>query len=144
MKQMKNAMMLVFLAQGTPLLYSGDEFGNTQNGNNNPYCQDNDTAWIKWNQMESGGELLAMVRDKAAGPDAAGLYCCMVRSFVSLSSGSSANINGMEILMQFYFPTEVAPAEMLDILKYWKVEYHIDGQEIQASSHFSSASCAVW
>ncbi|MDE6944736.1 MAG: hypothetical protein K2P66_09955, partial [Lachnospiraceae bacterium] len=34
---------------------------------------------------------------------------------------------GIEILMQFYFPTEVAPAEMLDVLKYWKVEYHIDG-----------------
>lgn len=62
MKQMKNAMTLVFLAQGTPLLYSGDEFGNTQNGNNNPYCQDNDTAWIKWNQMESGGELSAYTK----------------------------------------------------------------------------------
>lgn len=59
MKQMCNAMTLVFLAQGTPLLYSGDEFGNTQNGNNNPYCQDNDTGWIKWNQMESGEALLS-------------------------------------------------------------------------------------
>ncbi len=61
-KQMQNAMTLVFLAQGTPLLYSGDEFGNTQNGNNNPYCQDNDTTWVKWNQMESGGELLAYTK----------------------------------------------------------------------------------
>ena len=61
-KQMQNAMTLVFLAQGTPLLYSGDEFGNTQNGNNNPYCQDNDTTWIKWNQMERGGELLAYTK----------------------------------------------------------------------------------
>lgn len=58
MKQMKNALTLVFLAQGTPLIYSGDEFGNSQNGNNNPYCQDNDTAWIKWNQMENGSMLL--------------------------------------------------------------------------------------
>lgn len=57
-KQMKNALALVFLSQGTPLLYSGDEFGNTQNGNNNPYCQDNDTAWIKWNLAESGRDLL--------------------------------------------------------------------------------------
>lgn len=58
MKQMKNALSLVFLSQGTPLLYSGDEFGNTQEGNNNPYCQDNAVSWIKWNQMESGRQLL--------------------------------------------------------------------------------------
>lgn len=58
LQQMKNALSLVFLSQGTPLLYSGDEFGNTQEGNNNPYCQDNPVTWIKWNQMESGKELL--------------------------------------------------------------------------------------
>ena len=58
LRQMKNALSLVFLSQGTPLLYSGDEFGNTQDGNNNPYCQDNAVAWVKWNQTESGKELL--------------------------------------------------------------------------------------
>ena len=57
LRQMKNALSLVFLSQGTPLLYSGDEFGNTQEGNNNPYCQDNAVAWIKWNHTESGKEL---------------------------------------------------------------------------------------
>ena len=58
LRQMKNALSLLFLSQGTPLLYSGDEFGNTQDGNNNPYCQDNAVAWIKWNHAESGNELL--------------------------------------------------------------------------------------
>lgn len=58
LRQMKNALSLVFLSQGTPLLYSGDEFGNTQEGNNNPYCQDNAVAWIKWNYAEIGSELL--------------------------------------------------------------------------------------
>lgn len=58
LRQMKNALSLVFLSQGTPLIYSGDEFGNTQEGNNNPYCQDNAVAWIKWNRTESGNELL--------------------------------------------------------------------------------------
>lgn len=62
MKQMKNAMTLVFLSQGTPLLYSGDEFGNSQNGNNNPYCQDNDTTWIKWDQLKNGRPLLEHIR----------------------------------------------------------------------------------
>lgn len=57
LKQMKNALSLVILSQGTPLIYSGDEFGNTQDGNNNPYCQDNAVAWIKWNRTESGNAL---------------------------------------------------------------------------------------
>lgn len=58
LRQMKNALTFVFLSQGTPMLYSGDEFGNTQEGNNNPYCQDNATAWVKWNHTEMGRELL--------------------------------------------------------------------------------------
>lgn len=58
LRQMKNALSLVFLSQGTPLLYSGDEFGNTQEGNNNPYCQDNAVAWIKWDQAGTDNELL--------------------------------------------------------------------------------------
>lgn len=57
LRQMQNALTFVFLSQGTPLLYSGDEFGNTQDGNNNPYCQDNAIAWIKWNQTEIGRKL---------------------------------------------------------------------------------------
>jgi isoamylase len=43
----------VFLAQGTPMLLAGDEFGRTQNGNNNAYCQDNGTSWIDWTLAES-------------------------------------------------------------------------------------------
>ncbi len=58
LQQMKNAVTLLFMSQGTPLLYGGDEFANTQMGNNNPYCQDNDIAWIKWNMTEMGRELL--------------------------------------------------------------------------------------
>ena len=58
LQQMKNAVTLLFMSQGTPLLYGGDEFANTQEGNNNPYCQDNETAWIKWNMTASGRALL--------------------------------------------------------------------------------------
>ena len=56
-KQMKNAMCLLLLSQGTPLLYGGDEFGNSQDGNNNPYCQDNDISYIKWNELSKQKEL---------------------------------------------------------------------------------------
>jgi glycogen operon protein len=45
------------LAQGTPMLCAGDELGHTQDGNNNPYCQDNGTSWIDW--TEADGELTA-------------------------------------------------------------------------------------
>jgi glycogen operon protein len=43
----------VFLAQGTPMLLAGDEFGRTQNGNNNAYAQDNETSWIDWRLADS-------------------------------------------------------------------------------------------
>lgn len=56
-KQMKNAMCLLLLSQGTPMLYGGDEFANSQNGNNNPYCQDNEISYIKWNELTKNQNL---------------------------------------------------------------------------------------
>ncbi len=61
-KQMKNAMSMLFFAQGTPMIFSGDEFGNSQGGNNNPYCQDNETGWVDWKAMERNSELLDYVK----------------------------------------------------------------------------------
>ena len=51
-RQRRNAMALLLLSQGTPLILAGDEFGNSQKGNNNVYCQDNETAWLNWNQLQ--------------------------------------------------------------------------------------------
>ncbi len=65
-RQIKNAVSMLFLAQGTPLIYSGDEFGNTRYGNNNPYCQDNETGWIKWKKNAFGREIFAYVRELIA------------------------------------------------------------------------------
>jgi glycogen operon protein len=56
-RQIKNAMCMLLLGQGTPLIFMGDEFGNTQNGNNNPYCQDNAVTWLDWRKLESEKEL---------------------------------------------------------------------------------------
>ena len=56
-KQYKNAMSLLFLSQGTPLIFMGDEFGNSQKGNNNPYCQDNETTWLNWKDLVRNREL---------------------------------------------------------------------------------------
>ena len=51
-QQWRNAILMLYMAQGVPLLWSGDEFGNSQMGNNNAYCQDNPIGWINW-RMES-------------------------------------------------------------------------------------------
>ena len=50
----------LLLAQGTPMLNAGDEIGNSQQGNNNAYCQDNPTGWLDWAQADQG--LLAFVQ----------------------------------------------------------------------------------
>lgn len=47
----KNQIACLFLAQGVPLLLAGDEVGNSQDGNNNAYCQDNPTGWIDWSKL---------------------------------------------------------------------------------------------
>jgi isoamylase len=48
LRQRRNMLASVLLAQGTPMLLAGDEFGRSQGGNNNAYCQDNFTSWINW------------------------------------------------------------------------------------------------
>jgi isoamylase len=47
-RQQRNLLATLFLAQGVPMLVAGDEFGHTQNGNNNAYCQDNEISWLDW------------------------------------------------------------------------------------------------
>lgn len=57
-RQIKNALAFIFLAQGVPFIFSGDEFGNSRMGNNNAYCQDNETGWVKWKENQVSKELL--------------------------------------------------------------------------------------
>ena len=61
-KLMRNALTAVFLAQGIPLLFSGDEFGNSKWGNNNAYCQDNVTGWVNWKQKEKNKDVVELVK----------------------------------------------------------------------------------
>lgn len=51
-QQLKNAWILNVFQQGTPLIYAGDEFGNSQKGNNNAWCQDNEISWLNWNLLK--------------------------------------------------------------------------------------------
>ena len=50
-RQVRNAFAILLLSQGTPLILSGDEFLNSQEGNNNPYCQDNKLSWLNWDNL---------------------------------------------------------------------------------------------
>lgn len=66
LKLMKNAMIMLMTAQGVPLIYAGDEFGNSQNGNNNAYCQDNETGWTNWNAFNHNKKFLEFVKELIA------------------------------------------------------------------------------
>ena len=61
-RQKRNLLATLLLAQGTPMLLAGDEFGRTQQGNNNAYAQDNPISWMDWNIGEDGAALIEFVR----------------------------------------------------------------------------------
>lgn len=63
LQQLKNAFLLLLLSQGTPLIFQGDEFGNSQKGNNNAWCQDNEIGWVDWNAFKSNQELYEFVKE---------------------------------------------------------------------------------
>ncbi len=75
LQQMKNAFVLLVLSAGVPMIVAGDEFAQTQGGNNNPYNQDNETTWLNWSRADGFAELtdfastvIALRRSHGAGP----------------------------------------------------------------------------
>lgn len=65
-RQAKNLLCLLLLANGTPLLRAGDEFLNTQRGNNNPYNQDNETSWLDWDLVSRHQRFLRFAKGMIA------------------------------------------------------------------------------
>jgi glycogen operon protein len=61
-RQKRNFLATLLLSEGTPMLLAGDEFGRTQKGNNNAYCQDNEISWVDWNYGEQGQALVRFVQ----------------------------------------------------------------------------------
>ena len=61
-RQKRNMLATLLFSQGTPMLLGGDEFGRTQKGNNNPYCQDNEISWVDWEIKEEGQSLIDFTR----------------------------------------------------------------------------------
>ena len=65
-QQAKNVIAILLLSQGVPMLLAGDEVLNTQNGNNNGYCQDNELTWFDWNLTRENKEMLRFVKHMIA------------------------------------------------------------------------------
>ncbi|AGG67212.1 hypothetical protein H924_08870 [Corynebacterium callunae DSM 20147] len=61
-QQRRNFLTTLLLSQGTPMLAHGDEMARTQQGNNNVYCQDNELAWMNWEQVEENADLISFTR----------------------------------------------------------------------------------
>jgi isoamylase len=58
----RSFLATLFLSQGVPMLLGGDEFGRSQQGNNNAYCQDNELSWYDWGEVEHNAALLEFTR----------------------------------------------------------------------------------
>ena len=56
-RMVRNAAAVLMMSRGTPMFFMGDEFGNSQGGNNNAYCQDNNIAWLNWKDLDSNRDL---------------------------------------------------------------------------------------
>ncbi|MGH9319007.1 MAG: glycogen debranching protein [Vicinamibacteria bacterium] len=71
-RQVKNFCCLLFLSNGTPMFRAGDEFLQTQSGNNNPYNQDNPTSWLDWSRLQAHRDIFrffqCMIRFRKAHP----------------------------------------------------------------------------
>ena len=61
-RQIRNFLATLMLSQGTPMLLAGDEFGRTQGGNNNAYCQDSEISWLDWALEDKGRSLIRFVQ----------------------------------------------------------------------------------
>jgi isoamylase len=65
-RQIKNFLLTLLISRGVPMLLGGDEFRRTQGGNNNPYCQDNETSWYDWSCLEQHREIFRFTRGMIA------------------------------------------------------------------------------
>ncbi|MEZ4869553.1 MAG: glycogen debranching protein GlgX [Caldilineaceae bacterium] len=65
-RQMKNALTMLLVSQGVPMLLMGDEVARTQYGNNNTYCHDNELNWFNWDEVSTNGELLRFCKQLIA------------------------------------------------------------------------------
>ncbi|HLU48428.1 MAG TPA: glycogen-debranching protein, partial [Planctomycetota bacterium] len=74
-RQAKNFCALLFVSAGTPMFLAGDEFLQTQGGNNNPFNQDNETSWLDWRRLEQFPDVFRFFREMIAFRKAHPTFC---------------------------------------------------------------------
>lgn len=97
-RMIKNACAVLLCSRGTPMFLAGDEFGNTQFGNNNPYCQDNEISWLDWTKLEENREIFEffryMIRFRKSHPAIRGNCLPSAMGFPSVSLHERQPWNG--------------------------------------------------
>jgi isoamylase len=109
LQQMRNMFATLLLSQGVPMILAGDEYGRSQIGNNNAYCQDNEVSWLRWDRTDEERELSAFVR-----------------SVIALRRRSAA-LRQLDFYMPNRKPEESGPEVT------W---FRPDGKPLTASEHF--------
>jgi glycogen operon protein len=132
---LQSMLLTLFTSRGTPMLLAGDEFGRSQNGNNNGYCQDNEISWLNWNDAgsEFGGLLIQLVsrmiairrtfsflmsparRFDVAWPEANGIEWLDERN-LRLSSQDWENREGRALVARYSGPRPDGKIEILALL----------------------------
>jgi len=84
-QQLRNFLATMLLSQGVPMIVGGDEFGRTQNGNNNAYCQDNEISWFHWEHAGWQKQLTAftarLIEERKRHPFSGGQNTSRVAAF---------------------------------------------------------------
>ena len=122
----RNALATLLLAQGTPMLLAGDEFGRT-GGNNNAYCQDDEISWLDWQMQEKGESLIAFTRGLTSTCVTSIPFCAatsfsqanMTRSWGSRTD--AINANGSEMQQEHWGDTGCAALACywMGVTGYW-------------------------
>ncbi|MDJ0734844.1 MAG: glycogen debranching protein GlgX [Nostocaceae cyanobacterium] len=94
-RQQRNFLTTLMLSQGVPMVLGGDEMGRSQQGNNNPYCQDNEISWFNWDLTESNKALLEFTRQLIEFSGQHPVF--RQRNWLGKGEVSWFNVNGSEI-----------------------------------------------
>ena len=117
-KQMRNAIAFLMLSKGTPVLVAGDEFGNSQDGNNNPYCQDNAVTWLNWKDLAKNKQHFEFTKKMIA--------FMKEQTFLKKTRDQVSRRNGTEYPYMSFHGNEA-----------WKLEWSADNEEAGGILYYS-------
>lgn len=164
--QIKNALTLLFLSRGIPLLLAGDEFGNTQKGNNNAYCQDNDISWLNWKPAGANHDNISFVKSlvsirqelinysdisfhglQAWSPDyhpysrTIGIMLHNNNAFENGEMGNNIEKSGLYIAINMHSFEHIFELPRIMDGKRWMLLYSTDNTQVDYNSHSYENEC---